>query len=272
MTRRALIADDAQTRALLATGALMFAIFLILLPAAIVDPREINGAGVWDKPLKFGVSLGLHFFTIALLVQLLDARRRSGIASTLAIAAASSAAVFEAVYVVGQAARGRRSHFNFETTFEATMYAAMGAGAVLLVLLPFVVGLLLAFQKDGNRSGLKLGAVLGLTIGPVLTLIVAGYMSASGSHFAGAPNLGGPSDAGGLPFFGWSLREADLRPAHFVATHLIQAAPLAGLAVDRLAPAMARPFVWFVVIGLSALSAALFAAAVSGGAPLSIIG
>lgn len=264
-------AFDAQTRALAATGALMLALFFVLLPAAFVDPREINGAGVWEKPLKFGVSLALHFFTIAWLVQLLEPKRRAGAAMTLAIAAASASAVFEAVYVISQAARGRRSHFNYETVFEANMYAAMGVGAVLLVLLPFVAGVLLARQKDGDSSGLKLGAVLGLTIGPVLTLIVAGYMSASGSHYAGAPNLGGPSDAGGLPFFGWSLTEADLRPAHFIATHLIQALPLAGLLGDRLAPGLSRGLVLVATVALSALCLGLFALALSGRPPLGFL-
>lgn len=264
-------AFDAQTRALAATGALMFAFFLVLLPVSFVDPRAINGAGVWEKPLKFGVSLGLHFFTVAWLIQSLEPKRRGGVAMSLAVAAASAAAVFEAAYLIAQAARGRRSHFNYETDFEAIMYAAMGAGAVLLVLLPFVAGVLLAWQKDGENSGFRLGAVLGLTISPALTLVVAGYMSASGSHYAGAPNLGGPSDANGLPFFGWSLTEADMRPAHSIATHLIQALPMAGLIGDRLAPGLARPMVWIAALGLSAASLWLFVAALSGAAPLAFL-
>lgn len=261
---------DAQTRALAATGALLLALFFVLLPASFVDPRAINGAGVWEKPLKFGVSLSIHFFTIALLAQLLEQPRRQGTAMTLAIASASAAAVFEAAYVIMQAARGRRSHFNFETAFESMMYAAMGAGALLLVILPFVAGVLLALQRDGDRSGLKLGAVLGLTIGPVLTVVVAGYMSISGSHYAGAPNVGGPSDSGGLPFFGWSLTEPDLRPAHFVATHLIQALPAVGFVGDRIAPRLSRGLVFLATAGLATVSAGLFALALMGAAPLGV--
>lgn len=271
MTQSRPFAFDAQTRTLAATGALMLALFFVLLPASFVDPRAINGAGVWEKPLKFGVSLSIHFFTIALLAQMLEPKCRQGAVMTLAVAVASAAAVFEAAYVTLQAARGRRSHFNFETAFESMMYAAMGAGALLLVILPFVAGVLLAQQKDGDRSGLKLGAVLGLTIGPVLTVIVAGYMSASGSHYAGAPNLGGPGDAGGLPLFGWSLTEADLRPAHFIATHLIQALPAAGLAGDRIAPRVSRTVVYLTTAGLVAASAGLFALALTGAAPLGLL-
>lgn len=273
MGRRPLfpLADEPVTRALIATGAMMLAMFVVLLPASFLDPRDINGAGVWEKPLKFSLALGLHFFSLAVLVQLLEPRRRGGFALSAAAAAACAAAVFEIAYIALQAARGRRSHFNFETAFETGMYSAMGVGAVLLIVLPFVAGALLARQRDADRSGVKLGAVLGLTIGPILTLLFAGYMSASGSHYAGAPNLGGPSDGSGVPFFGWSWTQADLRPAHFVATHLIQALPLVGLAADGVAPRLARPLVFVATIALGGLAVLLFSIAVGGRAPLSVL-
>lgn len=263
--------DDTITRALVVTGALMVAVLLALLPASFTDAREINGAGVWDKPLKFALALGAHFFSMAALVQMLEPRRRGGLALGIAGSAASAAGVVEMFYIALQAARGRRSHFNYETSFESMMYMLMGAGAVLLIVLPFVAGVLLAQQRDGVRSGLRLGAVLGLTIGPLLTLLFAGFMSASGSHYAGAPNLGGPSDDGGLPLFGWSTTAPDMRPAHFVATHLIQALPITGLIADRLAPRLARPLVQLACLVLTGAAATLFAIALGGAAPLALL-
>lgn len=58
-----------------------------------------------------------------------------------------------------------------------------------------------------------------------LTLITAGTMSGLGGHFVG----GSGSDAGGLPFMGWSREVGDLRVAHFFATHALHFIPVFGL-------------------------------------------
>ncbi|MBY0423219.1 MAG: hypothetical protein K2Q06_13010, partial [Parvularculaceae bacterium] len=231
-----------------------------------------NGAGVWEKPLKFCVSLALHFFTLAALAQLLSRERRTRPVLHAVSLLSAAAAAFEIAYVAIQAARGRRSHFNFETPFEIQMYAAMGVGAVILVLVAFVLGVAIASEKSAPPSGLRSGAVLGLAVGAVLTLVVAGTMSASGSHYAGAPNLGGPSDAGGLPLFGWSTTEPDLRPAHFVALHMMQALPVIGWIFDRIAPRAARGVVLAACVVLSLFSLGLFALALAGVAPLGVLG
>jgi len=122
---------------------------------------------------------------------------------------------------------------------------------------------MLAFQRDGDRSGLRLGSVVGLILGPVLTLIVAGYMSSSGSHWVGEAT----SDANGVPFFGWSREVGDLRPAHFVALHTMQALPIIGLAVDRVAPSAARLAVGVSAVALAGIAIFLFTQAL-GGNPL----
>lgn len=264
--------DDATSRIFAATAALMAALFLVLAPLPALDERLINGAGVWDKPLKFCASLALHFLTLAALVQLLPKERRTRpILAGFAVLAAMSA-VFEIGYIAIQASRGRRSHFNYETLLSSQMYAAMGVGAVLLVVVAFVLGRAIAADRTTPPSGLRNGAVYGLTIGAGLTLVVAGYMSANGSHYAGAPNLGGPSDAGGLPVFGWSTTGRDLRPAHFVSLHLMQFLPAIGWACDRVAPAFARAAVRIAAVLLSFLSLALFATALAGAAPLRFFG
>lgn len=253
--------DDYASRAWLATAMFMFALLFALAPAPLFDARMLNGAGVWWKPMKFCLSLGVHFITLAVLAQLLAPAARRGALLRVAVVASVAAALLEIVYIAVQAARGRHSHFNYDTAFESTMYAAMGVGALLLVLAPAILGLMLAFQRDGDRSGLKLGAVLGLLLGAALTLVFAGYMSSSGSHFVGAPDH---SDANGLPLFGWSTEVGDLRPAHFVATHMMQTLPLAGWAADRLAPKTARAAVLATAVILGGLAAALFGLALAG--------
>ena len=63
----------------------------------------------------------------------------------------------------------------------------------------------------------------------MLTLVTAGALSSNGGHFVGVPGAG----AGTVPLFGWSTSVGDLRPAHFLALHAMQALPLLGWLADR---------------------------------------
>ncbi len=255
--------DDHTTRAWLATVWFMFAALIATAPAYALDTRTLWDVSVWSKPLKFDLSMMVHFATLAILAQQLARPKRTGIIMTGVVWASIGGALFEIVYMTIQAARGRQSHFNFDTEFESLMYALMGLGALLLILAPFVLGAYLAFQRDGNKSGFRFGAVIGLLISPILTLTVAGYMSMSGSHWVGD----GVSDANGVPFFGWSLTVGDLRPSHFVALHAMQALPILGLLVDKVMPPLARPAVIAGAVVTIALTIWLFMQAL-GGNPL----
>lgn len=260
--------NDHTGRAFVATGMCFFALLLALAPAAYFDERLLNGVSAWAKPLKFALALGVHFLTLAALAQLLAPKARNGVAMRLGVWAILAAGLFEIVYIAIQAARGRHSHFNYDTQFESIMYIAMGLGALVLVLVPLMMGVRLATQREGTRSGLRLGAVLGLVIGPILTIAFAGYMSMSGSHFVGAE---GASDAGGVPVFGWSRDYADLRPAHFAATHLIQALPIIGYLGDRIAPPLARAGAILAAAFMAGGAIWLFTLALSGAAPLGFL-
>ena len=204
-------------------------LFAVTLGAYAIDERLLNGISVWTKPLKFQVSLALHFATLALLAGLLPAgrRRTRGFRAVASISAA--AGLFEIAWIMLQAARGRASHFNDQTVLEMVMYGLMGVGSVMLVAAPFIMGILLLRDRGrGMREDpLLAGATLGLIVSAVMTLIVAGYLSTTGGHWVG--NVA--SDAGGLPLFGWSQHVGDLRVPHFFATHAMQLLPLAGLAL-----------------------------------------
>lgn len=229
--------SDHTTRSWLAITWFMFAMLIMTAPAAVLDKRTLWEISVWWKPLKFELALMIHFATLAILAQQLPIQKRAGLIMTGAVWASVAAGLMEIVYITIQAARGRHSHFNFDTPFESNMYTVMGAGALLLVLAPLIMGVIIALLRDGDKSGFRLGAVLGLIIGPILTIVFAGYMSSiNTSHWVGEAT----SDAGGVPLFGWSREVGDLRPPHFFATHAIQILPLAGLAADRVAPGKAR--------------------------------
>ncbi|MEM9705678.1 MAG: hypothetical protein AAF850_06320 [Pseudomonadota bacterium] len=223
-------ADDYVTRALVAAGMFSLAGFFVVSPLALFDDRQFNGVSLWWKPMKFWLSLGVQFLTYAVLAQLLSPESRSRLSLKVVTYVAVCFLAFENVYISIQAARARASHFNYDTPFEASMYSLMGAGALWFMLVAGFLGWMLARQKDGDSSGLKLGAVLGLLIGSIMTVAVAGFMSVYGSHYFNAP---GTSDEGGLPIVGWSTTATDLRPAHFFAIHIIQGAPLAGWVGDQ---------------------------------------
>lgn len=256
----ALDRDDAATRAWLALAAFMVAVMVVLTPAALYDARALAGVSVWSKPLKFALSLAVHFITLAVLVQLLAPQTRGGRAMARLVRFSIAAAVFEIAYIAFQAARGRPSHFNFDTPFETGMYALMGIGALTITAVPFVLGLMLRRQRDGDRSGYRLGAELGLLLAPILTLVIAGYMSG----VVYGRWVGDATGGATIPVLGWSRSVGDFRPPHFVGLHVMQLLPVAGWIADRLTPARARAVVWAVAALSVAVSVALFAETLAG--------
>ena len=142
---------------------------------------------------------------------------------------------------------------------ESMMYAFMGLGALLLIVAPFVLGVVLWRKGEKNPSGYRLGSIVGLLLSPVLTLAVAGYMSTSGSHWVGETT----GDGTGLPLFGWSRQAGDLRVPHFFATHALQILPIVGFLCDR-AAWRSKLVVWITAAMITLLVGGLFALAMSG--------
>jgi hypothetical protein len=70
----------------------------------------------------------------------------------------------------------------------------------------------------------------GFTLFALPLLVVAFALGGNGGHHVGVHPAGGAT----VPLIGWSLVVGDLRPAHFLALHAMQAIPLAGLEADRL--------------------------------------
>lgn len=217
--------------------ALCGAMLLVTLLAYGLDDRMLRGVNIWSKPAKFALSFGIHLATLLWLASLLTHEAQRYFSTRLALIAASMASVTEVFYVALQSARGRASHFNFETPFDSFMYyAVMGGSALVIVMTTFALGVsVLQNPKPTLATGLRLGAGWGAIVGAVATLIVAGAL-ASGRFSGAGPWIGNlRTDAGGLPIVGWSTSVGDLRVPHFFATHLIQALPLVGWLADKLA-------------------------------------
>jgi putative flippase GtrA len=217
--------------------ALCGAMLLVTLLAYGLDDRMLRGVNIWSKPVKFALSFGIHLATLLWLASLLTHKAQHYFSTRLALIAAGVASVIEVFYVALQSARGRASHFNFETPFDSFMYyAVMGGSALVIVMATFALGLsVLRNPKPALATGLRLGAGWGAIFGAVATLIVAGAL-ASGRFSGAGPWIGSlRTDAGGLPIVGWSTSVGDLRVPHFFATHLIQVLPIVGWLADKMA-------------------------------------
>jgi hypothetical protein len=180
---------------------------------------------------------------------------------TIAIAAVASAA-FELVYMTTQAVRLQTSHFNLSTPFYAAMYALMAFGAVIITAAAGAVGLAVWLDEASSvNSVLRAAIALGLIGGTFFTLIVAFRMGSSLSHHVGMEE----ANAARVPFFGWSRTVGDLRVPHFLATHMMQVLPIAGLAMERIASGpIALALVWIVAAGWSWLTVHAFNRALAG--------
>jgi hypothetical protein len=254
------LAGDAQRLAASCAGFLL-ALTLPTVLAYAMDDRQLNAIDVWIKPFHFQLALSVHFATLAALTPLVGPHDRQGRLLRWSMLAAVGAAVFEIAYIMTQAARGRHSHFNVDTPIEAVLYPIMGIGSIMLVTVSFIVGILIWKQRRMfPGSGLRSGAALGLVIGSLATLAVAGFMSSGDGHWVG----GLRTDAGGLPITGWSTTGGDLRVPHFFATHMMQALPLAGVFADRWLPGAARDAVWAATAVWMALILGTFAQALRG--------
>lgn len=251
---------DRTTRLWWTATLFLLAFTLVLCAANLFDSRSLSGAPVWHKPMKFALSLAIHFATLAFLAQHLDRTRRTGFTLTFFGYSAIAAMLFEQVYISIQAGRGRLSHFNLSSDLEMSLYGLMGVGAVILVLTSLALGVMIWRFGQKDQSGVRLGAIAGLILGSILTLVYAGYMSGSPgySHYVGEPVTGAH-----IPFLGWSREVGDLRVAHFIATHMMQLLPLVGLAADRLQFNPRRTVVAATIL-LAALSALAFAQAIAG--------
>ena len=257
---RGLVAEFVGRHAILARyGLALIALAVVALLLEALDPRALeSGAGVWVKPAKFLSSVGIFALTMAWLAGYVRPERRRSRPVRAATTLILVAGTFELVWIVWQGANGRESHFNFDTPFYELMFNLMGLFAVLLL------GSALPLAWEIARrpaSGLTRDFVAAVVSGLVLAFALGGYfgfaIAANGGHAVGP-------EAGGLPPFGWNRAGGDLRIAHFLGIHAMQAIPI----LAALAAAHATRLRWLAVVGGTllyvALTFALYAQAAAG--------
>lgn len=196
----------------------------IFAAISVFDATEILGIGRWIKPIKFFISISIFIWTIGIFLFHLRGNDRSKQLVSWSLIAIF---VIEMAAIVGQAARGTRSHFNLATGFDSAVYSIMGiAIGISTVIVAYV--LFLYVSKPSDLSPVIVNGIrLGLAIF-VIACVQGAYMASGKGHAVGAAD-GGP----GLPFVNWSTVAGDLRVAHFFGLHSIQAVPIFALIADR---------------------------------------
>jgi hypothetical protein len=235
-----------QTNRIL-TAALLFQVLLIpfILAGMIFDPKEILGAPAWNKPMKFALSGAIYGGTFLWLMTFVQGRRRW---VQIAGAVTGIALIGEQILINLQVIRGVPSHYNIASTFDGLVYTIMGAMIFALSAFNLLLAIFLIFQRLPDRSiawAIRFGvlaAFAAMMVGNLMTgqvtteqraAFAEGVATMVGAHSVGV-EMGGP----GLPFLGWSTVGGDLRVAHFVGLHGMQALPL--LALLLLHPAVRR--------------------------------
>lgn len=206
-----------KQKPLMITGFGYIVLFLVLAALSIFDPQQILGINRWIKPIKFASSITLFLFTLAVYLYFLRGYKKSSRVISWGIIAMM---VGEIGLIVMQSARGTTSHFNNKTAFDDAVFSAMGL--MILVNTAFIIYLTyLYFRADFD---LPKAVVWGMRLGLIVFLLASaegGYMSAQTGHAVGVADGGA-----GLPLVNWSTEGGDLRVAHFVGMHALQAIPL----------------------------------------------
>ena len=244
--------------------------FVAMWALSLVDTRSLDGANVWAKPMKFSISVALHLATLALVMHFMSASIQINVLLIALAVASVIAAIGEVGYIAIQAARMEVSHFNVGTPFHAAMYSIMAFGAVVLVVASGGVGLAAAIDGQSSLSPpVRLAVAIGLIGGTILTLITAFRLGGNMSHHIGVEAAG----ALRMPITGWSLTVGDLRPAHFLATHMMQAVPVFGIVAARVLPSgVAVAAVLLAAVAWTAATVVVYSIGVSGRPLTTLIG
>lgn len=223
------------------------ALALVCLGLLWVDAAPILGVHPAWKPLKFAMSIAVFLGALAFLLPTLsvsEATRR-----LLSVTVATTMVV-EMAIIVTQALRGRRSHFNLDTSFDSVLSTTMIAVIGVFVLALVAIALLATVRPLATSALLATAWRAALWIG--LFAAVSGFaMGGRGSHTIGGPD-GGP----GLPVTNWSTTHGDLRVSHFFALHALQILPLLALGLQALS---LRAGVQWTVLGVGIAGNAVLA-------------
>jgi hypothetical protein len=237
-----------HTKSLFWLAVICVVVAIALIPLWILDSRQLLGVSVWEKPIKFYISVAIFSFTYSWLSSFLT-RGGRWVKLTGFVIAVSLAV--EIVIILFMASIGETSHFNVSSPTAIVIWSLMATFISFVLFATIFISVMILFQKQ-QEFNLKLALALGsinTAVGMGLAYLMtwptaaqlANYQGIAGAHAVGVSD-GGP----GLPFLGWSTVAGDLRVGHFFGLHSIQVAAIL-LALSLLLPFAFR--IPLIVIG-----------------------
>jgi hypothetical protein len=237
-----------HTKSLFWLAVICVVVAVALIPLWLLDSRQVLGVVVWEKPIKFYISVAIFSFTYSWLSSFLT-RGGRWVKLTGFVIAVSLAV--EIVIILAMASIGETSHFNVSTPTAIAIWSIMATFISIVLFSTIFISLMILFQKQ-QEFNLKLALALGsinTAVGMGLAYLMtwptaaqlANYQGIAGAHAVGVSD-GGP----GLPFLGWSTVAGDLRVGHFFGLHSIQVAAIL-LAISLLLPIAFR--IPLIVVG-----------------------
>ena len=213
----------------------MAAVAVVSTVGYVIDPRILVGAPIWAKPLKFSIAFGVYAVTLAWMLSLLRGPRLQVLARRAGTVLAVASGL-EMTAIVLQVIRGHQSHFNKSTPFDAAVYATMGVQVVIIFTCTLIVAVALTLTPLADRAitwAVRLGlgiCLAGMSVGFLMVVPRTAQLQGDGT-IIGAHSVGVPDGGPALPFVGWSTTGGDLRIAHFIGMHALQALPLLAIAL-----------------------------------------
>lgn len=228
-----------RNRPLAVLGLVHGGLFVVLLLGSFLNTeQQVLGINSLYKPMKFALSIWLYAWTMSWLLPYLGKPHAAKNYSWVAVITLG----FEQVAITSQAVRGELSHFNRSSVYGGVLFGLMGVFILTFTLWTAYVAVLFFRRKT---IPLPTATIWGIRAGLVCFVVfslLGGYISSLPGHTVGATD-GGP----GLPFVNWSRVAGDLRVAHFLGLHGLQALPLLGYVTARhVAPRVAP---WLVLAG-----------------------
>ena len=199
-------------------------VFILLLFHYSFNAVTVLGINSVIKPMKFALSIWVYSWTMSLILDDVEDKRKVKIYSWIAVIAMC----FEQFAITSQALKGELSHFNKSNTYGIILYSLMGVFILTITLWTAYITYIFIKQKTHN---LPPAIVLSIKIGLVYFVVFSlfgGYISGLQGHTVGSTDGGN-----GLLFLNWSILFGDLRVAHFFGIHSLQIIPLFAILFNK---------------------------------------